>query len=174
MKKSGGKSKGAKANYSLVDQRDAAYGVLKDARGWHDDLEKARIALAWRKEIKGDVDGKIVLGKCVKVSALHKEFSGFDFVIVLNKEFWDSFDDAKRLALVDHELCHAAPALDKHGIHRVDERGRWMWRMVKHEIEEFYCIVERHGCYKADLRRFAEAIRVAQNKSPQMELEAAE
>ena len=84
----------------------------------------------------------------------------FHFIIVLNKTIWEDpdFTPEKKLALMDHELCHAAPALDKDLERKYDERNRPLWRMRKHDIEEFTCIVLRHGCYKRDLERFAEAI----------------
>lgn len=40
-----------------------------------------------------------------------------------------------------------------------DTKGRLCWRLRGHDIEEFYGIVERHGCYKRDLQKFAEALR---------------
>lgn len=67
--------------------------------------------------------------------------------------------DEQRIALLDHELCHAAPMLDDRTQEQVvDERGRKVWRMVKHDIEEFGAIVQRHGLYKADLEKFGAEI----------------
>jgi hypothetical protein len=132
---------------------------------WHDELNSAHIGLAWRKALKADVDGHIVLGRCVKISELHKEFLPFDFIVVLNKEYWDFFDDDKRLALMDHELCHAAAALDQESEQKEDDRGRPLWRVRKHDIEEFRDVVQRHGCYKSDLEEFAKALRDAK-KNP--------
>lgn len=63
------------------------------------------------------------------------------------------------MALLDHELCHAAPSLDDETLDvKYDERGRPVWRVRKHNIEEFTEVVERHGLWKKDLERFAEAI----------------
>lgn len=158
--------KGRPANYTLITTKDASYEVLHRALKWHDELaSRGKVALAWRKNTKSDVDGHIVLGKCVKVSDLQKEFIHYDFIIVLNKEYWDQFNDAQRLALMDHELCHAQPAEDKECEQKEDERGRKLWRLRKHDIEEFREIVQRHGCYKLDLEKFAEALR-AKNKAP--------
>lgn len=39
-----------------------------------------------------------------------------------------------------------------------DEYGRSVWRTRKHDIEEFHAVIERHGCYKKDLEKFAEAL----------------
>lgn len=122
----------------------------------HEQLRHARIVLAWAKSWKRDKDGHLVLGKCKRASDLDRELAEFDFIILLNKDFWQGFatKDTHRAALIDHELCHAAPALDKFGHQLEDERGRKVWRTRKHDIEEFAEIVERHGTYKRDLEEF--------------------
>jgi Putative phage metallopeptidase len=129
----------------------------------HHDLRDARIALAWCTSWKPDVDGRVTLGKCRKASDLDRELAAFDFVILLRRAFWraDQVTDAQRRALLDHELCHGARQFDSAGEPVEDERGRPVYRMRKHDIEEFTEIVERHGCYKADLERFAAALRAA-------------
>ena len=61
---------------------------------------------------------------------------------------------------MDHELCHASVRCDKNsGEPMVDERNRLIYRIRKHDIEEFADIVERHGTYKRDLELFAQALR---------------
>jgi hypothetical protein len=154
-------SAGRAANYTLIPETAAPYKLLADVRKkWHRTLDGARIALAWRKRLKSDKDGHLLLGKCVKVSDLQKEFAEFDFIIVLNQEVWDAvdFQRARQMALLDHELCHAAPALDKYDTQVKDERGRLCWRTRKHDIEEFRSVVEHHGTYKRDLEAFARAL----------------
>lgn len=127
----------------------------------HEHLRDARIALAWAKSWKPDVDGRLILGKCKKASDLDRELAAFDFIILLNRGFWRDPDvtDAQRRALLDHELCHAAVAYDQRGEPIIDERGRQVFRLRKHDIEEFAAIVERHGTYKRDLETFAAALR---------------
>lgn len=80
--------KDKKVNYQIIEDGNPAYGLLREALDWHDELINARIGLAWRVRQKADPDGHIVLGKCVKVSDLQKEFVNFDFIIVLNNEYW--------------------------------------------------------------------------------------
>ena len=63
-----------------------------------------------------------------------------------------------KYALIDHEMCHAAPVVNKEGKHKKDERDRYVWRMRDHDIEEFHEIVKRHGIWKRDLEIFAEAL----------------
>lgn len=150
-----------KINFELI-QRDAylePYAVMDAARKHHEELQEATIMLAWRERLKPDKEGHLVLGKCVKASDLQRELVDIDFVILLNRDIWDDcdFTDKQRLALMDHELSHACPQVDDEGVKR-DQRGRVVWRTRKHDIEEFQAIVARHGCYKADLQRFAEAL----------------
>lgn len=143
------------------------YAIMHDlVRNHHPHLLDARIAIAWRRGWSPDVDGRMILGRCIRATDLQRELAVYDFVILLNKEIWDDreFSLAKKRALVDHELCHAERAEDDEGP-RKDARGRQVWRIRKHDIEEFAAIVERHGCYKRDLERFAEVIQ-RRRKSP--------
>jgi hypothetical protein len=160
-------AKPKKINFELIseienDTQPEPYRILEEIRDAnHRDIASARIALAWRKNEKADQDGHLVLGRCVKVSDLYKQFADYDFIIVLNREVWNDieFTNAKKLALMDHELCHAAAAYDEEtGERKMDERGRQVFRSRKHDIEEFEEVVTRHGCYKRDLERFAEAL----------------
>ena len=164
-------SKRKKINFELIEDTESEpYQILAAIRVFHDDIREASIALAWRKELKPDKDGHLVLGKCVKVSDLYREFAAYDFVIVLNREVWQDsdFTDEQRHALMDHELCHAAGATDDDGA-QYDERGRRVFRVRKHDIEEFRSIVERHGCYKRDLEMFAESL-LKKRKTPLLDI----
>ncbi len=160
-----------KINFQIIDpkQQPEPYELLGKAIDLaHDDLQEAKIGLAWKLNEQADQDGHLILGKCVKVSDLHKEFGAFDFIIVLNRDVWDDlrFTDDRKLALLDHELCHAARAEDPEtGETKLDERNRIVWRTRKHDIEEFQGIVQRHGLWKRDLEMFAEAI-MQSKKSP--------
>jgi hypothetical protein len=148
-------------NYDLIPKDNDAYQLLDEVRDkWHEDLYGAKIALAYRKRLKRDKDGILMLGRCVKISDLQHEFAPFDFVIVLNSDIWrdTTFDKKKKMALLDHELCHAALSLDKNLERRNDEKGRTIYRLRRHDIEEFRSVVEHHGCYKADLEKFAESL----------------
>lgn len=148
--------------YEIIEDNTEPYAVLAEARElWHSDLDSAAIALAWEAKVKMDTDGLVRLGKCVKVTELYREFAEFNFIIVLNREVWESeeWTKEKKMALMDHELCHAAPAYDEDtGEQKVDAAGRLVWRMRKHDIEEFRSVVANHGCYKADLEKFAETL----------------
>lgn len=136
------------------------YALLDDlVDEHHEHLREARIALAWCTSWRPDVDGRLTLGKCRKASDLDRELVAWDFIILLNRAFWESLSvtEAQRHALLDHELCHAEVVLDGDDP-KVDERGRVVYRIRKHDLEEFTAIVERHGTYKRDLELFAQAL----------------
>jgi hypothetical protein len=153
-------------NFSLIPPMDNGhepepYCILREVRDkWHTDLDGAKIALAWRKRLKSDKDGHLMLGKCMKAGDLQRELVNWDFVILLNREAWQfpEFTPQKKRALIDHELCHATRVLDKFHLPASDEYGRSVWRTRKHDIEEFREVVERHGCYKKDLEAFAQVL----------------
>lgn len=139
----------------------------------HSHLRDAKIALAWHAGWKADVDGRVVLGRCKRASDLDRQLSEFDFVIILNREFWTAPEVTieQKQALLDHELCHAEVVIDPTSDEpHEDESGRTVYRIRRHDIEEFSEIVERHGCYKKDLEQFAAALL----RGPQGELFAKE
>lgn len=144
------------------------YEVMAEIRAEHHfEIAAAKIALAWKKGIKPDADARLTLGYCTKATDLQRELIDFDFVIVLNKEVWEDpeFSQAQKKALIDHELCHAARSRDEDGNLRTDSKGRPVWRLRGHDIEEFREIIDRHGCYKRDLEMFAKTI-LAKQKEP--------
>ncbi len=159
MRRRPGKPK--KVSYELIP-RDSVqhYGMYQLLDRYvhlhHPDLRDARIALAWNLAWKPDVDGHVTLGKCKKASDLDRELAAFDFIILLRRSFWLDLrvTDEQREALLDHELCHGALKRDDRGEPVEDVRGRKVYRIRKHSIEEFTEVVERHGMWTADLEAF--------------------
>lgn len=148
--------------------------IVKDH---HPHLKDAKIAIAWRFGKKSDADGRLWLGQAKKGSDLDRSLHGFDFVILLNHEAWNGswFTEDMMKALLDHELCHCAVANDSNGEPKVDEEGRTCYRIRKHDIEEFYEIVARHGQWKEDIRMFvAAALKDEREKKSQPLLAQAE
>lgn len=169
------------APFELIDYNmkplPEPYKLMAEVRKeHHPDIKEARIALAWRKEWKADKDGRLKLGMCVKASELQKELADWDFVILINFEVWQSkeWTKEKKMALLDHELMHADESLDKNGEPKVDARGRRTWRVRGHDVEEFSAIIERHGIWKRDLQRFAEAIMKTKQKTLDFPVPAAD
>lgn len=124
----------------------------------HTHLAEAKIGLAWRSGWRSDADGHTKMGQCRKSSDLDREmYAGFDFVILLNEEAWGGLNTAQKSALIDHELCHAALSMDSNGEPKYNDRNRLCCRIKKHDVEEFRCIVERHGLWTQDLADIATA-----------------
>lgn len=71
------------------------------------------------------------------------------FVMTITKPVWDILQHDKRVALVDHELCHAVVEEKEDGKNRL--------LIVPHDLEEFTCIVKRHGLWREDVQEFADA-----------------
>lgn len=134
----------------------------------HEDLRESRIALAWCTSWKPDVDGRVTLGKCVKASDLHRELAPYDFVILLSRSFFEDgyITPVQREALIAHELMHAAVKHGQDGEPMYDARGRMMFRLRKHDLEEFSSIGERYGCWKKDIEDFAAAVNRGRQRDP--------
>jgi hypothetical protein len=130
----------------------------------HAHLAEARIALAWRYGWVEDADGHLRLGQAKKASDLDFTLHNYDFVIILNFDAWNAADFSmeQMRALLDHELCHCQISQDEDGEEKRDTAGRPVWRIRKHDIEEFTEIVDRHGLWRKDLEQFA---RVAMEKA---------
>ncbi len=163
--------KPARVTYELIPE-DSEIGAPMYARlaalieAHHRELltTHARIALAWCTSWRPDVDGHITIGKCKKSTALDRELHAFDFVILLNREFWLSphATTQYRDAVLDHELMHASVSYDDAGEPKVDAKGRVQFRIRKHDLEEFRDVVARHGCYRVDIEDFMKAVRRAE------------
>lgn len=129
----------------------------------HEEVARARFALAFHLAWEPDVDGRVTLGECKKVTDLEREvfeLDGYDFIILINQTFWldAQTTDQMRRALLDHELCHAAVKVDDDGDPVLDECNRVQYRYRKHDLEEFAIIAERYGCWKGDVERFAASL----------------
>lgn len=173
------KALGKKVVYTLIGRKEksgqALYELLDElVEKHHEHLAGARIALAYHLGWKPDVDGRQKLGMCRKASDLDRELArgenAWDFVILLDTTFFNSstIEAWRKLAVLDHELCHAAQKLDpRTGDQQEDERGRKLWRLRKHDIEDFAEIGMRYGCYT---RMHEEYYRALQQGAKQSEL----
>jgi hypothetical protein len=139
----------------------AAYDLLDEILSQHHpELAEASIVLAWRYGWTPDQDGHETIGKCLKASDLNKELHGFDAVVLLNRDIWgdSEFTNEMKGAVIDHELSHLAPATDQLGEPKRDEHGRPVFRIRRHDIEEFSGVVERHGAWRHEIETFVKAL----------------
>lgn len=98
--------------------------------------------------------GTVSLGKARKVGLVDKLLSGVDFIIVLNWSAWQKLDDAKRRALLDHELTHCEMAFD--------DDGQPVTSIRKHDVEDFTAIVERHGSWTGGMEELESTLKKRQ------------
>ena len=109
---------------------------------WHQHLLGVAIAYLFTENLdpKG---GKEVLAKIRKATPFEAFFANVALVMIVGKEAWFAMTAEQRIALVDHELCHA-------GV----ENG--VLKLRAHDLEEFADVVKRHGLWKSDLIAFRE------------------
>jgi predicted metallopeptidase len=111
--------------------------------------------------------GKEVWGTCRKISGLNAYLEGENpdgdpfFVITISKDIWDILPKDKKIALVDHELCHTWAEVKQQKDESEDDSDMEVDNPVKlsvksHDLEEFSCIVRRHGLWREDVKDFVE------------------
>jgi|688.fasta_scaffold22898_4 hypothetical protein len=120
--------------------------------------------------------GKEVWGTCRKISGLNAYLEGENvdgepfFVITISKDIWDVLPPDKRLALVDHELCHAWAEAKQQKNESDDDSDMETDNPVKlnikpHDLEEFSCIVRRHGLWREDIEAFVDEALKCKNQT---------
>lgn len=88
-----------------------------------------------------------------------------DFVITLHAPYYASIADANRLALIEHELYHAAQAVDDFGMPRFRKTtGKPIYAIKGHDVEEFVGVVRRYGAEASGVK---EMVDVA-NRGPEV------
>ena len=76
-------------------------------------------------------------GRCTRATNLLKVYGEVDYVIELSGDFYDQLDEDRKKILLWHELLHVFPVINK--------QGEWEFKLRKHDIEDFYTIIEKHG-----------------------------
>ena len=99
-------------------------GVLRN-------IDRAKVLLAWRDGLKPDVDKVLILGSIRKATETDKYVFGADcdFVIGLNAEAWPNLSAERQRLVMDHQLYHAAPDVDRNGNQKIDSREWLCWRL---------------------------------------------
>ena len=105
-------------------------------------------------------NGKEVWGTCRKITGLTAYISDNNsdepfFVITISEPIWDILPKDKKIALVDHELCHAWAEANQS--EDDDEADPVKISLRPHDLEEFACIVRRHGVWRDDIEAFVNA-----------------
>lgn len=114
----------------------------------HHHLEDASIRYLFRDPARTS-RGMTVWGRAVLADEYLAHFADADFVLEVGEDVWHELDEARREALVDHELLHMA----------LSPRGDWTIR--PHDVEEFEDIAARHGAWRNSLRDLVAATTMA-------------
>ena len=108
--------------------------------------------------------GRVILGRARRVGGLSAVLAELDkfadlerceeprpfFVIEISEDIWQGLNDARRRALVDHELMHCTADLDTEGRPKLSTRP--------HDFEEFAAILRRHGLWTTAAERMGAAV----------------
>lgn len=121
----------------------------------HKGLDSVRVDYVYRDQASKS-KGKTVLAKARKISGLNAFVANAEmvqrdfFVVEVAEDTWDQLDAAQQRALVDHELVHCKVEFDEEGTPQLSIRG--------HDIEEFGCVIERHGLWLSSTAEFGSVV----------------
>jgi hypothetical protein len=143
----------------------------------HFHLIQAQIGFLWTNTLN-ERRGRMVLGTCQLMPPNGDKWSAGrataqlvewfedvpDFLITIFAPVAADMDDPSFMALIEHELYHAAQAKDRFGAPAFSkETGLPLWAMRGHDVEEFVGVVERYGAdHDANVRAMVRAA----NKGP--------
>jgi hypothetical protein len=139
----------------------------------HAHLADAHIGYLWTT-VENNRKGKRVIGQCEtgspqgamgkwsKARAEQQVVEWFgsvpDFVITLDAEYCRHCGDAEFMALVEHELYHAAQDVDGFGMPKFNKQtGQPVFTIRGHDVEQFIGVVRRYGADAAGVRAMVDA-----------------
>lgn len=112
----------------------------------HPDLATAKFRYVF-KEKASKKGGKTVLGTVKKMSDLLYFLIDAHYLVEIPLEVWNTLDETKRVALVDHLLERCVGEEDS-------ESGEMKWKTREPDVQEFASILRRHGAWTEDLVNF--------------------
>lgn len=127
----------------------------------HEHLEHAQLAFLWAG-IENTRAGRSIIGQCEHEppgammgkwakGRAHQQLAEWftappDFLITLDADYCVNCTDNEFCALVEHELYHAAQAVDGFGSPKFSKAtGLPMFAIRGHDVEEFVGVVRRYG-----------------------------
>ena len=138
-----GSGKQVKQVPSQYDEAELVEELAKELIAeYHSTLANANIAYLYKNKPMSQ-KGRTVIATAEKCSKKVKAISDRDFVIVISYEAYNKLTDKQKRAVIDHELTHCF--CDE------NDEGDEVTKVIPHDVEEFYDILERHQLYKSDL-----------------------
>jgi ribosomal protein S27AE len=139
----------------------------------HEHLADAHIGFLWTiventrkgRRVAGQCEeGKPqgAMGKWSRARAEQQVIEWFgstpDFIITLDAEYCAQCGDAEFMALVEHELYHAAQDVDAFGQPKFSKStGRPVFTIRGHDVEQFIGVVRRYGADASGVRELVNA-----------------
>ena len=121
---------------------DLAQGLIAQ---WHEHLTNTDIVYLAVDEMKSR--RRETWAKIRKANPVESCLADADLILVVNEGIWQQLNLAQRIALLDHEFCHVVWDA---------ESGKLVMR--DHDLEEFACIVKRHGAWRDSIKLFGEQL----------------
>lgn len=126
------------------DSPDLQAVGLELIKKFHPDLKSINIGYLFRDKASYS-HGRLTLGMAVRVDDRNYVYGGRDVMIEIGKDTWDQLSTDERQIVLDHELHHIQVELDEKGSTVLDKNGRPKVFLKRHDVEEFYSILERYG-----------------------------
>lgn len=117
----------------------------------HTHLANARIGYLYREKIERR--GMLVWAQVSKAGGKLGYFSDLDFLMEINWTQWIALDQARRVALIDHELTHCE---------REETDAGEKYVVAPHDLEEFNSIARRWGSWRPSIAHFSNALGTGQ------------
>jgi hypothetical protein len=118
----------------------------------HAELATARIQYIFVEKASMK-NGRPVLGKVRKITGAIEFLIEKDFMVEVALDIWNTLEETKRVALVDHLLERCTGEED-------EETAEMSWTIREPDVQEFTTILRRHGAWTDEL---AGLISVAQS-----------
>ena len=114
---------------------------------------------------------RVIFATAKKCSPLTRDLckmsggEGFDFIITINYEAWNTLTDTQKKAIIDHELCHCV-------VEENEKTGKEKLSIAPHDLAEFSTILDHWGPeIFEDLRRFCALAKSKMEKKGTREVE---
>lgn len=125
--------------------------ISKVREKYYPELSEAIIVALFQLKKNWIRGGKIVNASTVPIRDKERALGiDGDILIIVSKEVWDATDEAHREALIDHELAHI--------VRIVKKDGSVVYRIVAHDVEEFFAVVDRRGLWSGSLVYFKDIV----------------
>jgi len=81
---------------------------------------------------------KKTAGKCIRCSNELKFLGDCDYIVEMSGDLWEQLDEETQYILMWHELKHILVTVN-------DKTGENEFRMLDHDVQDFYSIIKAHG-----------------------------